>query len=106
VPIYFFSQGPLIAPDKSCERTRCPHSKKDIQEELMNTPQNQITKEVLFQKLGKTWYIFTEVNEKVIYSAMPEGMDPRSTKLELYDVIEDHLKKVAEQPRFKAERSA
>ncbi len=52
-------------------------------------------KEVLFQKLGKTWYIFTEINSEVIYSAMPSGMDPRSTSLELYQVIEKHLRKVA-----------
>lgn len=59
----------------------------------------QQEKEVLFQKLGNTWYIFTEVNEELIYSAMPEGMDPRTTKLELYDVIEDHMQKVAGQRR-------
>ncbi len=46
---------------------------------------------VLFQKLGNTWYIFAEVNNEIIYSAMPEGMDPRSTKLELYEVIEEHM---------------
>jgi hypothetical protein len=59
-----------------------------------------ITKEVLFQKLGTTWFIFTEVNNEVVYSAMPEGMDPRETKLELYDVIEEHLKKVSTHPRY------
>ncbi|MEX0799124.1 MAG: hypothetical protein WEB87_05840 [Bacteriovoracaceae bacterium] len=72
----------------------------------MNTEINEITKEVLFQKLGKTWYIFTEIDNQIIYSAMPDGMDPRETKLELYDVIEDHMKKVATQPRFKSEKSA
>ncbi|MAX67942.1 MAG: hypothetical protein QF441_16925 [Bacteriovoracaceae bacterium] len=61
---------------------------------------NETLKEVLFQKLGHTWYIFTEVNNEIIYSAMPDGMDPRSTKLELFDVIEDHMKKVATHPRF------
>ena len=63
--------------------------------------ENDITKEVLFQKLGATWYIFTEINDQVVYSAMPDGMDPRTTKLELYEVIEDHLRRVADQPRFK-----
>lgn len=72
----------------------------------MNTPANEITKEVLFQKLGNTWYIFTEINEQVVYSAMPEGMDPKNTKLELYDVIEEHMRKVATQPRFKSEKVA
>lgn len=51
--------------------------------------------EVLFQKLGNTWYIFTEINGEAVYSALPSGMDPRKTNLELYHVIEDHLKKVA-----------
>ena len=63
--------------------------------------ENDITKEVLFQKLGATWYIFTVINDQVVYSAMPDGMDPRTTKLELYEVIEDHLRRVADQPRFK-----
>ncbi len=54
-----------------------------------------IENEVLFQKLGNTWYIFTEVNSEVIYSALPEGVDPYNTKLELYEVIEDHMSKVA-----------
>lgn len=66
----------------------------------MNESKHEITKEVLFQKLGLTWYIFTEIDNEVVYSAMPEGMDPRTTKLELYEVIEDHLKKVATHPRY------
>jgi hypothetical protein len=71
-------------------------------EGYMSTTQ-EITREVLFQKLGSTWYIFTEVNNQVVYSAMPEGMDPKTTDLELYDVIEDHIKKVATHPRFESE---
>ncbi|WP_127717901.1 hypothetical protein [Halobacteriovorax sp. HLS] len=56
---------------------------------------NQDTQsEVAFQKLGNTWYVFTEVENEVIYSAMPAGMDPRETKLELYEIIEDHMEKV------------
>ena len=50
--------------------------------------------EVLFQKLGNTWYIFTEVNNEMVYSALPEGMDPRTTRMELFSVIEDHMEKV------------
>ncbi|PIP91350.1 MAG: hypothetical protein COW01_14710 [Bdellovibrionales bacterium CG12_big_fil_rev_8_21_14_0_65_38_15] len=53
--------------------------------------------EVLFQKLGQTWYVFSEINNELVYSALPEGMDPRSTKLELFHVIEDHMKKVSKQ---------
>lgn len=51
----------------------------------------QKKQKVLFQKLGNTWYIFSEINNEIIYSAMPDGMDPRSTKLELYEVIEEHM---------------
>lgn len=53
-------------------------------------------KEVLFQKMGNTWFVFTEVENDVVYSALPAGMDPRTTKLELYDIIEDHMAKVAD----------
>lgn len=52
---------------------------------------SQKKQKVLFQKLGNTWYIFSEINNEIIYSAMPDGMDPRSTKLELYEVIEEHM---------------
>jgi hypothetical protein len=50
---------------------------------------------VLFQKLGNTWFVFTEVSGDMIYSALPEGMDPKTTKLELIEVIEDHMEKVS-----------
>jgi hypothetical protein len=52
--------------------------------------------EVLFQKLGHRWYVFTEIDNDIVYSALPDGIDPRTTKLQLFDVIEDHLKKVAQ----------
>lgn len=73
---------------------------------MANVTANEINKEVLFQKLGQTWYIFTEVNNEVVYSAMPDGMDPRSTKLELFEVIEEHMKKVATHPRYQASEAA
>lgn len=72
----------------------------------MSAQSNEIIKEVLFQKLGQTWYIFTEINNEVVYSAMPEGMDPKTTNLELFEVIEDHMKKVSTHPRFKSETAA
>jgi hypothetical protein len=72
----------------------------------MSTVSNEITKEVLFQKLGQTWYIFTEINDEVVYSAMPDGMDPRETQLELFEVIEEHMKKVSTHPRYKNETAA
>jgi hypothetical protein len=59
---------------------------------------NQV-KDVLFQKIGNTWFIFSEVNNEVIYSVMPHGMDPKETKLELFSIIEDHMSKVASHKR-------
>tara|TARA_R110000868_G_scaffold237486_4_gene492050 strand:- start:12186 stop:12410 length:225 start_codon:yes stop_codon:yes gene_type:complete len=53
--------------------------------------------EVLFQKLGHTWYVFSEINNELVYSALPDGMNPHETKLELYHVIEEHMQKVSKQ---------
>jgi hypothetical protein len=63
-----------------------------------NKIKNQV-KDVLFQKIGNTWYIFSEVNNEVVYSVMPNGMDPKNTKLELYEIIEEHMTKVASHKR-------
>jgi len=54
-----------------------------------------LVKDVLFQKIGNTWFIFSEVNNEVVYSVMPQGMDPKTTKLELFEIIEKHMAKVA-----------
>ena len=62
-------------------------------------------KDVLFQKIGNKWFIFSEVNNEVVYSVMPQGMDPKSTKLELFNIIEDHMSKVASQRRRSPEAS-
>ncbi|MDO9183499.1 MAG: hypothetical protein Q7U04_13880 [Bacteriovorax sp.] len=51
--------------------------------------------EVLFQKLGNTWYVFTEIKGDMVYSALPNGMNPHTTKLELFEVIEEHMEKVS-----------
>ena len=51
--------------------------------------------DVLFQKLGNTWYAFSEIDDQIIYSALPKGMSPRTSKLELINVVEKHLKKVS-----------
>lgn len=63
-----------------------------------NSVKNNV-KDVLFQKIGNTWFIFSEVNNEVVYSVMPAGMDPKSTKLELYNIIEEHMTKVASHKR-------
>ena len=70
-----------------------------------NTVENNV-KDVLFQKVGNTWFIFSEVNGEVVYSVMPEGMDPKTTKLELYQIIEDHMCKVASHKRRSPEAVA
>lgn len=57
---------------------------------------NTAEKEVLFQKIGHLWYAFALVDEEVIYTALPLGVDPNDSCVELYEVIEDHLEKVAE----------
>ncbi len=62
--------------------------------DLMTTQLHNNT-EVLFQKLGNTWYIFAEIDNETVYSTMPEGMDPYTTSLELYNVIEDHMARVS-----------
>ena len=66
---------------------------------------NNAVKDVLFQKIGNTWFIFSEVNNEVVYSVMPAGMDPKTTKLELYEIIEEHMTKVASNKKRTPEAS-
>lgn len=74
---------------------------------MTNTTTNtNSVKDVLFQKIGQTWFIFSEVNGEAVYSVMPEGMDPKTTKLELFQVIEDHMTKVASHKRRSVEAAA
>ncbi len=70
-----------------------------------NSVKNNV-KDVLFQKIGNTWFIFSEVNNEIVYSVMPHGMDPKTTKLELFEVIEDHLTKIASHKRRSPEAAA
>ncbi len=67
---------------------------------------NAQSSEVLFQKLGQTWYVFTEVDGDMIYSSLPEGMTPHTTKLELFEVIEEHMEKVSKHYTRKPEIAA
>lgn len=53
------------------------------------------TSDVLFQKMGNTWYVFSEIRGELVYSALPYGMDPHTTSLELFEVIETHMEKVS-----------
>ena len=70
-----------------------------------NSKSTANVKDVLFQKIGNTWFIFSEVNNEVVYSVMPQGMDPKETKLELYNIIEEHMSKVASHKRRAPEAS-
>ncbi|MBA2404910.1 MAG: hypothetical protein H0V66_09085 [Bdellovibrionales bacterium] len=70
-----------------------------------NSKTSDQVKDVLFQKIGNTWFIFSEVNNEAVYSVMPEGMDPKSTKLELFNIIEEHMTKVASHKRRSPEAS-
>lgn len=62
--------------------------------------------EVLFQKLGATWYVFSEVKNDLIYTAVPEGIDPYQTTFDLIEVIEDHMVKINRKSRKKIVESA
>ena len=92
----------LVSNDKDL-RMRFPINRH--QEGTMQTHTN-LEKEVLFQKLGSTWYVFTETNDEVVYSALPDGMSPKTTKLELFEVIEEHMEKVADHYRRSPEAAA
>ncbi|MBF0298805.1 MAG: hypothetical protein HQK51_08800 [Oligoflexia bacterium] len=46
--------------------------------------------EVLYQKLGERWYVFSEDEDgEVIFSAIPTEIDPRKNKFKLYNIIEE-----------------
>lgn len=60
------------------------------------TKNNQLNSEVLFQKLGNRWYVFSEIENDFIYSPLPEGVNPKTTKLELFEIIENHILRVSQ----------
>ena len=70
----------------------------NIQEEYMNDSK----REVLFQKLGNTWYVFTEIDNEVIYSPLPHGVNPYTDKLELYNIVEECTKRAFQYEKRKA----
>jgi len=74
----------------------------------MNSTTQSTQSDVLFQKLGETWYVFTEISGEMVFSPLPKGMDPHTTKVELFAAIEDHMKKVSkiEKRRRSAEAAA
>ena len=72
----------------------------------MATTTKEVHQDVLFQKLGNTWYAFTQIDGEFVYSALPEGVNPRETKIELFDVIEEHMEKVAKHYKKGGEAAA
>ena len=50
--------------------------------------QEVIESDVLFQKIGNVWYAFSEIDNEIIYSALPKGICPKTSKLELINVVE------------------
>lgn len=51
---------------------------------------------VLYQKLGETWYLFTEIEGEVIFTALPKEINPMENKVEIYEIIEKHKSKIGD----------
>ena len=92
--------------DKKYKRQRNHYFTEEIMKAAKSSLNNQATSEVLFQKMGSTWYVFTEINGDMVYSALPNGMDPHTTNLELFEVIENHMTKVSRHYGRKPEMAA
>lgn len=45
--------------------------------------------DVLFQKLGKDWYVFSEVNGEILYTKLKDGLDPFKTPHSLFQIEEE-----------------
>jgi len=60
---------------------------------------NQFEQEVLFQKVGSRWYVFAEINNELVYCALPVGMSPRTSKVEIFHVLEAETKKTTPKAR-------
>lgn len=56
---------------------------------------NTVEKEVLFQKIGSQWYVFSFENDDLHYCALPAHLNPKSSKVEIYEVIANTKAKAA-----------
>ncbi len=63
----------------------------------MNTETKFFQSEILFQKLGNTWYAFTEVDGEFLFRALPQGLDPRKTKIEFTQILHSDFSNVTTQ---------
>jgi len=52
--------------------------------------------DVLFQKMGNTWFLFSMLNDEGFYSQLPYGLDPKVDSVEIYQIIEAHKQKERE----------
>lgn len=56
------------------------HVKEKIESEF-------VEKEVLFQKIGSQWYVFSFDGDQLHFCALPPNMNPKSSKVEIYEQI-------------------
>ena len=45
-------------------------------------------KDILFQKIVDRWYAFVELDGEVYSTVLPKGIDPRSSKFDLAQIID------------------
>ncbi|MBT3236043.1 MAG: hypothetical protein HN353_08840 [Bdellovibrionales bacterium] len=72
----------------------------------MSSKSSNTINDILFQKMGATWYAFTEVDGEVIYAALPEGCDPHGQRMEFYQVLEGQLAEQVKSMRRSPDMSA
>ncbi len=65
----------------------------------MNVSEKQI-QEVLYQKMGDIWYIFTRINDELYFTPLPKNLSPFDKNFQLFEVV-DKLEKVPEEMRNK-----
>lgn len=46
-----------------------------------------IEKDVLFQKIGSQWYVFSFDGDQLHFCALPSHLNPKSSKVEIYETI-------------------
>jgi hypothetical protein len=65
---------------------------------MSNNTSNSFS-DILFQKMGTTWYAFAEIGGEVVYTALPEGCNPQQDELDIYHLIEEQLNEQAQMSR-------
>jgi len=60
-----------------------------------HTQDKTIETNVLYQKMGDTWYAFAEIDGEVLFRALPHGMNPKKTQIDFMQVIADQEEKKA-----------